>query len=95
MAKVAHTGSTKKKVGKIDILTHLYQYVKFRGGHYGAFGGSRSTVVFLNNNLSVLYPCCQEKILILRTARSSQLSSNIEGSQAHAPMALTFFLHIF
>ena len=57
---MCHTGSTKKKyckgqrVGGIDISTYQYRYVKCRGGHCGDFGGFRSTVVFLNNNLLVL-----------------------------------------
>ena len=38
----------------IDILTYQYWYVKYKGGHYGNFGVSRSTVEFLNNILLVL-----------------------------------------
>ena len=46
--------STKSGVNRhIDILTYQYQYVKCRGVHCKDFGASRSTVVFLNNDLSI------------------------------------------
>ena len=49
------TQSTKSVRNQhIKILTYQYQYVHRRGGHCGAYGGSRSTVAFLNNDLSVL-----------------------------------------
>ena len=71
----------------IDILTCLYQYVNYRGGKCGEFGGSRSTKVFLNTNLSLL-----EVTLVVRRnthfkdgevyrrSLSSLLSIKIEGS---------------
>ena len=72
----------------INILTYQYRYVKCRGAHRGDFGASRSTVVFLNNNLSVL-----EVTLVFRRklayyyaevywrSHSSLLSGKIAGSQ--------------
>ena len=59
MLHVSQTGNTKKYfkiliVGEIDISIYQYLYVKYRGGKFGEFGWSRSTVVFLNTNLSLL-----------------------------------------
>ena len=52
------TSKYVQRVGEIDILTYWYinmnTYVKYRGGYYGYFGVSRSTVKFLNNILLVL-----------------------------------------
>ena len=62
MCQVCHTGSTKKVMRSsnsgtnwhIDILTYQCKYVYCRGGHCGAYGGSRCTVAFLSNGLSRL-----------------------------------------
>ena len=72
----------------IDILTYQYQYVYRREGHCRAYGGSRSTVEFLNYDLSVL-----EVTLVVRKnthtkdgevywrSHSSLFRGKIEGSQ--------------
>ena len=43
-----------KQKGRITLHIGTSEIVKYRGGHYGDFGVSRSTVEFLNNILSVL-----------------------------------------